>query len=88
MFDYVMRLLVLVPFVGGLAWVSLMLWKRVQTRLPARPAGNKVAITASLSLGTQGKLAVVEFQGRELLVAVSRSGITLLADAHENANHA
>ena len=30
MFEYILRLLILLPLVGGMAWGSLWLWKRVQ----------------------------------------------------------
>lgn len=89
MFEYILRLLILVPMVGGLAWGSLWMWKRVQAGLPqARHADQPVRVSASLSLGASGKLAVVEFAGRQLLVAVSRSGISLIADAHDGDFHA
>jgi flagellar protein FliO/FliZ len=78
-----------VPLVGGLAWASLWMWKRVQSGLPLQRAGGQpVRVTASLSLGTSGKLAVVEFGGRELLVAVSRNGISLVADSRDGDFHA
>jgi flagellar protein FliO/FliZ len=89
MLEYILRLFILVPMVGALAWGSLWMWKRVQAGLPQ--AGNSsqpVRVTGSLSLGTSGKLAVVEFAGRELLVAVSRNGISLIADAHDGDFHA
>jgi flagellar protein FliO/FliZ len=34
-----------------------------------------------MPLGTSGKLAVVEFGGRELLIAVSRTQISLIAES-------
>jgi flagellar biogenesis protein FliO len=44
-----------------------------------RPGHQAMRVTASLALGTGGKLNVIEFQGRELLIAVSRNGISLIA---------
>jgi flagellar protein FliO/FliZ len=81
MFDYIVRLFILVPLLSGLAWGSLWLWKRLQSGLPAPRGGDvPIRVTASVSLGTAGKLAVVEFEGRPLLIAVSRSGISLIAN--------
>ena len=34
MFEYILRLLILLPLVGGMAWGSLWLRKRVQMGMP------------------------------------------------------
>ncbi|MEQ8310730.1 MAG: flagellar biosynthetic protein FliO [Sphingopyxis sp.] len=83
MLEYILRLLILLPIVGAMAWGSLWLWKRVQTGMPlvggaARP--RAVEMVDVLPLGPGSKLAVVEFAGQRILVAVSRSGITRIAD--------
>lgn len=81
MLEYILRLALLVPLVGGLAWGSLWLWRRVQLGMPLAPQKDRAArMVDVLPMGTGGKLAVVEFGGRQLLVAVSRNAITLLAD--------
>ena len=81
MLEYLLRLALLIPLVGGLAWGSLWLWRRVQLGMPLSPQKHRAAsIVDVLPMGTGGKLAVVHFGGRHLLVAVSRSAITLLAD--------
>jgi hypothetical protein len=38
-------------------------------------------------MGTSGKLAVVEFGGRELLIAVSRTQISLIAESEKGDFH-
>ena len=87
MVDYCLRLLVLIPFVGGLAWGSLWLWRRTQLGLPgAKRHDRAVCMTDVISLGTNGKLAIVEFGGRELLIAVSRHQISLIAEHLEPEN--
>jgi flagellar protein FliO/FliZ len=94
MFEYIMRLMLLVPLVGGLAWGSLWLWRRVQLGLPVAPQASRPAkMLDVLPMGTGGKLAIVEFGGRQLLIAVSRNAITLIADdrplpIHEGDFHA
>ena len=81
MTEYILRLFILIPMVGGLAWGSLWLWRRVQLGLPVQGALAKPArMVDVLPLGTSGKLAVVEFGGRELLIAVSRNQISLIAE--------
>lgn len=83
MFEYIARLFILIPVVGGLAWASLWLWRRVQPGFPAAgPQMRAVRIVDAISLGTSGKLAVVEFGGKDILLAVSRSQISLIAENH------
>jgi flagellar protein FliO/FliZ len=88
MFEYILRLFILVPLVGGLAWGSLWLWRRVQLGLPVQGASVKPArMIDVLPMGTSGKLAVVEFGGRELLIAVSRTQISLIAESEKGDFH-
>ena len=82
MTEYILRLFILIPMVGGLAWGSLWLWRRVQLGLPVQGAATRPArMIDVMPLGTSGKLAVVEFGGRELLIAVSRTQISLIAES-------
>jgi flagellar protein FliO/FliZ len=87
MFEYILRLFILVPMIGGLAWGSLWLWRKAQMGLPVNGSAIRAAqMVDVLPLGPGSKLAVVAFGGRELLIAVSRTQITLIAeDARENA---
>lgn len=90
MLEYILRLLILLPIVGGMAWGSLWLWKRVQMGVPLtgqRP-DQPVQMVGVLPLGPGSKLAVVEFAGQRILVAVSRNGITRLADDSHGDFHA
>lgn len=88
MLEYILRLLILLPIVGGMAWGSLWLWKKVQMGQLGLPmAGQRQAraieMVSVLPLGPGSKLAVVEFGGKQILIAVSRNGITRLADNAE-----
>ena len=89
MFEYFLRLALLLPLVGGLAWASLWLWKRVQMGMPL--AGPKqaraVEMVGVLPLGPGSKLAVVEFAGQQILISVSRNGVTRLADNSQGDFH-
>lgn len=91
MLEYFLRLLILLPLVGGLAWGSLWLWKRVQMGVPLVGGGTAkaraVEMVDVLPLGPGSKLAVVEFAGQRILLAVSRNGITRLADNNEGDFH-
>ena len=85
MFEYILRLLILLPIVGGMAWGSLWLWKKAQMGLPmsGQKQGRAVEMIGILPLGPGSKLAVVEFGGKQILLAISRNGITRLADDAE-----
>jgi flagellar protein FliO/FliZ len=79
---YVIKLIVLLPLIGGLAWGTLKLAQKMQGRLGAAQGGTKrfrIVETTMLSPGL--KLAVIEFGGREILVSASRQGLTRLGDA-------
>ena len=78
---YILKLLILIPLVGGLAWGSLWLWRRAQQGIGG--AGRRerlVTLLDATQLGATAKLAVVEFEGRRLLISVSRTGVQLVAD--------
>jgi flagellar protein FliO/FliZ len=78
---YILRLLVMLPLVGGLAFGSLWLWRKVQPGLAPGQAERKLKLVETLGLGTTDRIAVVEFCGRELLLAISRGRIELLTEA-------
>ena len=91
MFEYILRLLILLPLVGGMAWGSLWLWKRVQMGVPlvgGTPRARAIEMIDVLPLGPGSKLAVVEFAGQRILVAVSRNGIARIADDSQGDFHA
>ena len=84
MFEYILRLFILVPMVGGLVWGSLWLWRRMQLGLPITASAVKPArMIDIIPAGTGAKLAVVEFGDRQLLIAISRSQISLIAESHK-----
>jgi flagellar protein FliO/FliZ len=91
MLEYILRLLILLPLVGGMAWGSLWLWKRVQMGMPLAGGGTKqgrpVEMIGVLPLGPGTKLAVVEFAGQQILLSVSRGNVTRLADNSQGDFH-
>ena len=104
MFEYLLRLFILVPLIGAMAWGSIWLWRRVQQGLPAIPglpvipglagftgaakAERSARVVDVLSMGPSGKIAVIEFGDKELLVAVSRAQISLLSEREKGDFHA
>jgi len=81
MTDYILRLIVLVPLVAGLAFLALWLWRKVQPGMALRQRDRMVTIVDALPLGATGRLAVVEFSGKRLLLAVARGQVQLLSEA-------
>lgn len=87
--EYILRLMLLLPMIGGLAWGSLWLWKKLQSGMPlGGPAQHRPAnIVGVLPLGPGTKLAVVDFAGQQILIAVSRQGVTRIADNAQGEFH-
>ncbi len=82
MFFYIVKLIILLAVICALAWGSLKLAQKAQARLGAGPNGGKsVRIIETTMLSPTLKLAVLEFHGKEILVSVSRQGLTRLAEA-------
>ena len=77
---YVLKLIVLLPLIGLLAWGCLRLAQKMQQRA-AGNAPKSVRVIETTMLSPTLRLAVIEFHGREILVSASRSGLTRLAEA-------
>ncbi|MGL4314929.1 MAG: flagellar biosynthetic protein FliO, partial [Sphingomonas sp.] len=82
MIEYIVKLVLLVPFVAGLAWACLWLWKRAQAGLLAMPGSDERAlrVVEIASLGPQTRLALVECDGRRVLIGQSRAGLVALSE--------
>ena len=81
-FEYVLKLLILVPLVAALAYGSLWLWRRVQPGMAI--GGNRqraIKIVDAVQVGATGRIAVVEFANKQILVSISRGRIEKLAEA-------
>lgn len=78
---YALKMLVLLPLLGGLIWGSLKLTRHMQGKLAGSPQGERRArLVETCFLGPGMRLAVVEFRGREILVGCSRQGLVRLAE--------
>lgn len=79
---YILKLLFMVPLVAGLAFAALWMWRKVQPGMAMGGQREKlVKVVDAAPLGTTGRLAVVEFGGKQLLLAVSRGTVQLLSEA-------
>ena len=81
MTTYILKLLVLVPLVGAMAFGALWLWRKVQPGMALGGREKLINVVDATPLGATGRLAVVEFSGKRLLLAVTRtSGVQLLSE--------
>ncbi|MEO9635722.1 MAG: flagellar biosynthetic protein FliO [Parasphingorhabdus sp.] len=78
---YIIKLFIMVPLVGLLIFGSLWLYRKFQPQMMMRQNANLLNVVETLPMGVQSKLAVVDFGGRQILLAVTRSGIQKI-DVH------
>lgn len=76
---YIIKLLVLLPVMGGLIFAALWLYRRYQPALMRAQKDRQIKIVETLPLGGFAKLAVIEFNGQSLLISVTRNRIDRLA---------
>lgn len=81
MLFYILKLIILLPMIGALAWGCLKLAKKVQDKAGIGAGTRSIRIVETTMLSPTQKLAVIEFHGREILVSVSRQGLSRLAEA-------
>lgn len=86
MFWYFVKLLIMLPLVGGMAFAALWLWRKYQPGMIGAGQGDRmVKLLEALPMGTSGKLAVVEFEGKKILLAVTRGKIEKIAEGEHRA---
>ncbi len=78
MWSYILKLVVLLPLVCGLLIGCLYLWRRLESRMPGNTGERMLKVRETMMISTGTRLAVVEFEGRKLLVSVGRGGVTLI----------
>ncbi|WP_174279818.1 flagellar biosynthetic protein FliO [Sphingomonas bacterium] len=76
--SYILKLVVLLPLVCGLMIGCLWAWRRLESRMPGKPANRLVAVRETMMISPGLRLAVLDFEGRRLLVSVGRGGVQLV----------
>ena len=79
--SYLLKLALLLPLVCGLLVLCLWAWRKLETRLPGAPANRLLAVKETMMVSPGLRLAVLEFEGRRLLVSVGRGGVNLIDKA-------
>ena len=87
--EYFGRLFIIIPLIAGMIWGSLWLLKKLQGGLPSHNQKTRaVCVVDAVSLGSSGRLLVVEFGENTLLLGASRTGVTVLASTKQAADNA
>ncbi|MBB6123773.1 FliO/MopB family protein [Sphingobium subterraneum] len=82
---YFVKLIVLLPMVGAMAYGALWMWRKYQPGMIGAQNDRALKVVEMLPMGTFGKLAVVEFDGKRLLVSVTRGRIDKIAEGDQRA---
>lgn len=81
MFEYTIKLVILLPLVCGLMIGCLWLWRKLESRMPGQPANRTIKVQETMMISPGLRLAVLEFEGQKLLVSVGRGGVQLVDKA-------
>lgn len=78
---YILRLVVLLVLVSGLAVLALWLWRKVQPGMSSFGQRERaVKVIDAVPVGALSRLAVIEFSGKRLLIAITRGRVDLLSE--------
>jgi flagellar protein FliO/FliZ len=75
------KLAILLPLIGGLAWGSLRLAKRFEGKFATTQGERTIKVIETQMLSPTLRLAVIAFHDREILVSTSKNGLVRLAEA-------
>ena len=78
---YLLQLFLMVVLVGGMAVLSLWLYRKLQPGMSFGQRERAVRVIDAVPLGPMSRLAVVEFAGRRFLIAVSRGRVDTIAES-------
>ncbi len=78
MWSYILKLVVLLPLVCGLLIGCLYLWRKLEARLPGTQGDRMLKVRETMMISTGTRIAVLEVEGKRILVSVSRNGVSLI----------
>ncbi|PZO92001.1 MAG: flagellar biogenesis protein [Sphingomonas sanxanigenens] len=81
---YLLKLALLLPLVCGLLFLCLWAWRKLESRLPGTPSNRMMNVRETMMVSPGLRLAVIEFEGRKLLVSVGRGGVNLIDKVESN----
>ena len=56
----------------------LYLWRRLESRMPGKPSTRLISVKETMMISPGLRLAVLDFEGKRLLVSVGRGGVNLV----------
>ena len=78
MWSYILKLVVLLPLVCGLLIGCMYLWRKLEARLPGNQGDRMLKVRETMMISTGTRIAVLEVEGKRILVSVSRNGVSLI----------
>lgn len=78
---YIIKLLILLPAMGGLIFGALWIYRKYQPALIKAQNKRCVKMIETVPLGNFAKLAVVEFEGKKILLSVARNRVSRIAES-------
>ncbi len=78
LWSYVLKLVILLPLVCGLMIGCLYLWRKLESRMPGKQSNRLIAVRETMMISPGLRLAVLDFEGKRLLVSVGRGGVALI----------
>jgi flagellar protein FliO/FliZ len=78
MWSYILKLVILLPLVCGLMIGALYLWRKLEARMPGQPQNRMLKVQETMMISPGLRLAVLEFEGKKLLISVGRGGVNLI----------
>ena len=78
---YLLKLVFLLPMIGGMAYGALWFYRKYQPGMVGGQGGRAIKLIDALPMGTTGKLAVVEFEGKRILLSVTRGRIDKVSES-------
>ena len=78
LWTYILKLVILLPLVCGLMIGCLWLWRKLETRMPGKQTARMIQVKETMMISPGLRLAVLDFEGKRLLVSVGRGGVQLV----------
>ena len=78
MWSYILKLVVLLPLVCGLLIGCLYLLRKLESRLPGNQGDRMLKVKETMMVSAGTRIAVLEVEGKRILVSVSRNGVALI----------
>ncbi|GAB5480908.1 flagellar biosynthetic protein FliO [Sphingorhabdus sp. EL138] len=72
---YILKLAIMLPLIGLLIYGTLWLYRKYQPQTMMRQKSTSLNIVEVMPIGVNNKLAVVDFEGRKILLSVTRNGV-------------